>query len=179
MDFDKEFDSLYEEYSKMIYRYIFLMCKNKELAEDIMQNTFLKAIQSIDSFEGKCKFSTWLCQTAKNEYFNYCRKYQRQQSYEEYVEARGEIPVTSEPYFPDQYLEKLIRNEDVGIICNAMQELPEPYKEVFMLRIYGELGFNEIGELFGKNATWARVTYFRAKEKIKKCLQHKEGFDEL
>ena len=73
-----ELDEYYQEYAKMIYRYIYLKCRDKELAEDIVQTTFLKAISQIDSFHGECRVSTWLCQIAKNEYFNSCRRNNRQ-----------------------------------------------------------------------------------------------------
>ncbi|MDE6608702.1 MAG: RNA polymerase sigma factor, partial [Lachnospiraceae bacterium] len=72
-----ELDDLYQEYAKMIYHFIYLKCNDKDLAEDIVQTTFLKAVSQIDSFQGRSKISTWLCQIAKNEYLNYCRKHNR------------------------------------------------------------------------------------------------------
>lgn len=170
-----ELDDLYQEYAKMIYHFIFLKCNDKDLAEDIVQTTFLKAILQIDTFQGKSKISTWLCRIAKNEYLNYCRKHNLQQSYDEYVEKNGEQSFGQETYFHDTMLEKMILNEQAGVIRKALCTLEEPYKEVFMLRVYGECAFGEIAELFNKNDTWARVTYYRAKEKIMKELKKGEG----
>ena len=174
-----ELDALYQEYAKMLYRYIYLKCKDKNLAEDIVQITFLKAISQIDTFKGECKISTWLCQIAKNEYLNYCRKHNRQLSYEEYVEKNGEKAKEEEEYVPDVMIEKIIAKEQAGIVRKILHGMKEPYKEVFMLRVYGEYSFREIGELFDKNETWARVTYYRAKEKIIREIQEKEGFYEV
>ncbi len=172
-----ELGDLYEEYATMIFRYIYLICKKRDVAEDIVQITFLKAITKIDSFEGKCKVSSWLCQIAKNEYLNYCRKHDRQQSYEEFMEKSGES--AHEPYVRDQMTERLIAQEQTEVIKRILHKMKEPYKEVFMLRIYGEYSFNEIGRLFEKNDTWARVTYYRAKEKIKQEIGRMEGYNEM
>lgn len=174
-----ESDGLYEEYAKMIYRFIYLKCRDKELAEDIVQNTFLKAVSQIHSFHGECKVSTWLCQIANHEYLNYCRKHNRQSSYEEYIEKNGEGIFSKGAEIRDIVLDKLIMSEQAHIIKEVLETLQEPYKQVFMLRIYGEYSFGEIGKLFKKDATWARVTYYRAKKKIIENLHKKEGYDEV
>lgn len=169
-----ELDDLYQEYAVMIYHFIYLKCRDKDLAEDIVQTTFLKAIMNIDSFHGESKISTWLCQIAKNEYLNYCRKHNRQQSYDEYIKINGELPFQETMAFRDTALEKIILNEQADVIRKIIHTLEEPYKEVFMLRIYGEYSFREIAELFQKNDTWARVTYYRAKTKIIEKFQKEE-----
>lgn len=170
-----ELNELYQKYAKMIYQYIYLKCNDACLAEDIVQTTFLKAITQIDHFQGKSKISTWLCQIAKNEYLNYCRKYKGQQSYEEYLEKYGEQAVQNTSSDHDMFIEKIIVGEQTERIRQVLHQMKEPYKEVFMLRIYGEYSFGEIGRLFEKNDTWARVTYYRAKEKLIKRIQEKEG----
>lgn len=169
-----ELGDLYEEYAIMIYRFIYLKCRDKNLAEDIVQTTFLKAIMQIDSFKGESKISTWLCQIAQNEYLNYCRKHNRQESYDEYVEKNTELFLQKTEAFQETVLEKIILNEQADVIRKILHILEEPYKEVFMLRVYGEYSFGEIGELFQKNDTWARVTYYRAKTKIIEKLNEKE-----
>lgn len=174
-----ELDELYQEYAKMIYHYIYLKCKDENLAEDIVQITFLKAITQINTFRGECKISTWLCQIAKNEYLNFCRKHNRQLPYEEYMENNGAQSRESELYVHDVMLEKIITKEQAGTVRKILHVMKEPCKEVFMLRVYGEYSFKEIGELFDKNDTWARVTYYRAKEKILKEIRKKEGLDEV
>lgn len=174
-----ELDDLYQEYAKMLYRFIYLKCKDKELSEDIVQTTFLKAISQIDSFKGESKISTWLCQIAKNEYLNYCRKHKGQQKGDVHIDNAKEPLFKQEQYYCDTALEKIILNEQAGVIRKVLHTLKEPYKEVFMLRVYGECSFGEIGELFQKNDTWARVTYYRAKEKIIKAVLEREDFYEM
>lgn len=166
-----ELDGLYQEYAKMIYHFIYLKCHDRELAEDIVQTTFMKAIMQIDSFHGECRISTWLCQIARNEYLNYCRKHNRQQSYDVYLENNQERPVKGEVWCHDAVLEKMIQDEQADSIRRLLQKLKEPYREVFMLRVYGEYSFEEIAGAFHHSATWARVTYYRAKEKIKEGLK--------
>lgn len=170
-----ELDGLYQEYAKMIYHFIYLKCNDRDLAEDIVQTTFLKAIMQIDSFHGECKISTWLCQIARNEYLNYCRKHNRQQSYDRYLEENREFPAGRESGFHDAVLEKMIADEQADNIRRILHSLKEPYREVFMLRIYGEYSFEEIAGAFHRSDTWARVTYYRAKEKIKEGLRKTGG----
>lgn len=168
-------EDLYREYAEMIYRFLYLKCRDEDLAEDLVQTTFLKAITKLDDFRGECKVSTWLCQIAKNEYLNYSRKQNWQQVCElneetggNYVRARGFAG-------EDVILEKLIQSEQAGMIREILHNLSEPYREVFMLRVYGECSFCEIGEVFQKNDTWARVTYYRAKAKITEELRKRKG----
>lgn len=166
-----ELDDLYQEYAKMIYHFIYLKCNDRDLAEDIVQTTFLKAIMQINSFHGECKISTWLCQIARNEYLNHCRKHNRQQSYDMYLDNDRGFPVGQESCLHDAVLEKMIQDEQTDSIRKILNGLKEPYREIFMLRIYGEYSFEEIAEAFHRSATWARVTYYRAKEKIKEELK--------
>lgn len=166
-----ELDEYYQEYAKMIYRFIYLKCKDKELAEDIVQTTFLKAISQIDSFHGECRVSTWLCQIAKNEYLNVCRRRNRQQSYDEFIERQGELSLGQEAGFHDAMLDKIIIREQADVIRKAVDTLKEPYKEVFMLRVFGEYSFREIAEIYQNNDTWARVSYYRAKKQIMEELK--------
>ncbi len=174
-----EFGELYEEYAKMIYRLIYAKCKNRALAEDIVQTTFLKAVQQSNSFREECKLSTWLCQIAKNEYLNYCRKHQREHSYDEYIAQKGEWTGSKEQYVHDNALEQIILKEEVAEVRQVLLGLDGTYREVIRLRIFGECSFKEIGNVFEKDATWARVTYYRAKRRIAEELKRKEWRDEL
>lgn len=166
---------LYEEYAQMIYKFIYLKCRDKELAEDIVQTTFLKAVSQINHFHGECKVSTWLCQIANHEYLNYCRKHNRQGSYEEYIERYGEAAISNIQDIRDEILERLIIGEQVETIKSFLEALPEIYKQVFCLRVYGEYSYSEIGKMLEKSENWARVTYFRAKERIIKQMKEQEG----
>lgn len=151
-----DFNQIYEEHAETIYRFLFRMCSDEYLAEDLLQDTFLKAIQKIETFDNRCKLTTWLCQIAKNTYFDYLRK---KQKYAE-VEFHDEIVKHTEGSAEDW----LMSAEGAKEIHMMIHQLPEPYKEVFLLRYYADLSYKEIGNIFNKSEVWGRVTYLRSKE---------------
>ena len=154
-----EFEKIYEEYFLDVYKFSLALCKNKELAEDITQETFYKAMKAIKSFRSDCKLRVWLCQIAKNIYFD---KLKEDKFLTEEVKE----------FASDNSLEqKLVDKESVLKIHKQLHNLKQPYKEVFSLRIFGELSFSEIAELFSKTESWARVTFYRAKNMIMEELK--------
>lgn len=154
-----DFTQIYHLYFKDVYKYTLVLCKNEALAEEITQETFFKALKGINDFNGSCKMRVWLCQIAKNTYFTYLKK-EKNLSYNEELE---------EAYY--DHLEQTLINKDAAFeIHKLLHKLDEPYKEVFTLRLFGELSFAQIAELFEKTESWARVTYHRAKLKLKESL---------
>lgn len=154
-----EFQEVYNLYFKDVYKYVLTLCRNESLAEEVTQETFFKALKSIDSFRGQCKLYVWLCQIAKNTYFSMTAK----------EKSRCEELL---PEVADESLESaLLTKESAFEIHRVLHDLEEPYKEVFSLRVFGQLSFKQIGILFGKTESWARVTYHRAKLKIKEELK--------
>ena len=156
-----DFEEVYDLYFKDVYKYALSLCRDEETAQEITQETFFKALKSIDSFRGQCKLHVWLCQIAKNTYFTHAGK-RAHQSFEEsaaYLAADGDLE------------EALEDRENAFRIHRILHTLPEPYKEVFSLRVFGELSFKQIGLLFGKTESWARVTFHRARLKIKEELK--------
>lgn len=149
-----DFQEVYERYFKDVYKYALSLSRDESVAEEITQETFFKALKNMDSFRGQCRLYVWLCQIAKNTYFTYAGKARRTQPQQEF--AAGDSPE-----------ESLLRSETAFEVHRALHALEEPYKEVFSLRVFGELSFRQIGELFGKTESWARVTYHRARLKIK------------
>lgn len=151
----QNFDEVYKEYSDMVYRFLLRLCRNENLAGELTQETFFKAVVSSNSFRGECRISSWLCQIARNEYLNYIKKKDNNHS------------LPDENTADDKNIEDIFDDkEQARKIYKALHVLSEPYKEIFTLRIFGELKFSEIGEIFGKSEVWARVNFFRAKEKI-------------
>lgn len=154
-----EFEELYAEYFDVVYKYTLSLCRNESLADEITQETFFKALKNIDTFKGDSKLRVWLCQIAKNTYFTYLRK-QKYISSESYEEQQSES------------LEgDLLNKETAWEIHKQLHLLGEPYKEVFSLRVFGELPYAQIAELFNKTESWARVTFHRARLKIKERLK--------
>ena len=158
------FEGIYHVYFQDVYLYIKSLSGNEQIAEDITSETFLKAMKSIDLFKGNCEIRVWLCQIAKNCYFSYLRKNKKLVNMEEIKEQ-------SEIFDIEQ---KIASKEESMLIHGIIHKLEEPYKEVFSLRIFGELSFKQIGHLFGKSENWACVTYHRAKAKIRREM---EGYD--
>ncbi len=159
-----DFDKVYERHAELVYRFLLRLCGDAHLAEDLMQDTFLKAMQNVDSFDNRCKFTTWLCQIAKNTYYDNLRKKKNT-----FIEELPE-DLNSGQSFEEQ----VINDESAREIRKMIHRLPEPYKEVFLLRFYGELSFREIGEIFEKSEGWGRVTYLRSREMLKAFLDRKE-----
>ena len=160
------FDEIYRLYVKDVYRFLLKLSCSAELAEELTQETFYKAMLHIEQFKGNCKMRVWLCQIGKNEYFNYCKLSRNKNlTLEESVPAKTDI----EELFCD--LEESYR------IHQILHTIGEPYKEIFTLKTFGELPYKEIGKLFGKSESWVRVTFYRAKEKILTAL--KEDNNEL
>jgi len=167
-----EFEQIYRAYFNDVYLYLKRLTKNESIAEEITSETFFKAMQSLDGFRGDCEMRVWLCQIAKNCYLSYCKKKQRLVTLEE----TDTIPDPATPEDMDTWLAK---KNDAMRIHFLLHTMPEPYKEVFMLRVFGELSFKQIGELFQKTENWACVTYHRAKRKITEKMEETHDGEEL
>ena len=150
-----DFGDVYEQYFRDVYRFVFKLSGSETVAEEITQETFFKALNGIKSFDGRCSIKVWLIQIAKNTYYTHHKKQKR-------FEALPESITANEKTLEDIMTEK----SQAMQIHEALHILDEPYKEVFMLRIFGELPFSQIGQLFEKTENWARVTFYRAKQKI-------------
>ena len=154
---DSAFEEIYRLYSADLYRFILRMTNDEQLAMDILQDTLLQFSLSADKFRGECSVKTYLCAIARNEYRRWLKKNKdRPLPLDEVPEqpAPGDLQAETETH--DRSME----------IHSLLHQLEEPYKEVFLLRVFAELQFSEIGRLFGKNANWAGVTFFRAKKKL-------------
>ncbi len=152
----KAFDEIYRLYAEDVYRFLLKLTRNETLAEDILQDTMLKAVTSFSGFKGNCSLKTWLCTIARNEYLNYCKRRENRHL------PLDEVQLSDGGSLEQRISDKLTAME----LHTVLHHLDEPYKEIFTLRVFAELKFEDIGALFGKSANWARVTFFRAKEKI-------------
>lgn len=151
------FEKVYELYFKDVYRYMLSLCRDAGEAEEITQETFFRAMKNMSSFRGDCKMTVWLCQIAKNIYFK---------SKKEQKKRQERVGKPADDVVPPS-LEHLICEEAYAMrIHELLHRMEEPYKEVFMLRVFGELSFRKIACLFEKTESWARVTYHRARLKL-------------
>lgn len=153
-----DIEEIYNIYFKDVYVYIYGFTKDSSLAEDITQETFIKAMKHIHSYDGRKDIRAWLFTIAKNTYYTH---YNRQKKLTSYDSKQEETACDNK-----DILDSLIKEEQAIAIHRYVHAMKEPYKEVFSLRVFGELSFEKIGFIFGKSAGWARVTFYRAKKEI-------------
>lgn len=157
-----EFEKIYQTYFHHVYLYLLKLCKNEHLAEELTSETFFKAIKAIDKFQGNCSINTWLITIGKNSYYNYLKKHKIEVELDQTIEMIDDkVDIVGQ----------MIKTESSLAIYKTLHLLEEPYKEVFSLRVLGELSFKQIAEIYGKTENWACVTYHRAKSKIKSKME--------
>ncbi len=152
------FQKVYEEYAQPVYRYLLILTGSGDWAEELLSETFYQALRYIDRFEGRCSIYAWLCQIGKNAWIKECKRRKRY----------SEIPV-EELVIPDgraSQEEQAITKELYCAALKALQGLADPYRDVFILHAIGRVKLKEIAGVYGKSESWARVTYFRAKQQL-------------
>ena len=162
-----EFEEIYREYFDQVYLYIRRLSGDAHLAEDITGETFYKALRSLHRFRGDCDIRIWLCQIAKNCYYTHLKKLRRVDS----VDSADLLAVPDRSESPE---ERLARQDETIRLQKILHDVPDPYKGVFLWRVYAELNYKQIGQLFGKSENWACVTYHRARNMIRKRWEEKE-----
>lgn len=155
-------EEIYQENAKLVFRFLLKYCHDPQLAEELTQETFFRAMNSIDRYDYSCKISVWLCQIAKHIYLQYLAKQGKEIPSEEISTDEMIGRNTSEKGIEDQ----VIRRYELLDVLKDMQSLPEQMREVIYLRTMAELSFKEIGEILGKSENWARVTFYRGKERL-------------
>lgn len=161
-----EFEKIYRTYFDDVYLYIRRLSGNEDIAEEITSEAFFKAMRGVRGFRGDCDIRVWLCQIAKNCYYTYLKKSKQTERIDD--AQLSELPSEESPI--EEQCEK---REEAARIRTVLHHVPEPYKEVFMWRVFAELSFKQIGQLFGKSENWACVTYHRAKTMMKSRLEDK------
>lgn len=151
-------EQVYKEYFETVNKYLFCLTHNSDISEELTQETFYRAVKKIDTYKGECKISVWLCQIAKNLWYDQCRKNKKVTNFEEDLFNGQEVNITEE---------QAIANDEKISLYKRMQNLDEKTREVMYLRITGELSFKEIGTVLNKTENWARVTFYRGKNKLK------------
>ena len=153
----EEIEAAYRAHFDDVYRFLRGLTGSESLAEELTQETFFSAMKHISDYRGESELRVWLCSIGRNLYYSYVRK-------QKHLSA-DEIPADVSAEEAD--LTELIADKELAMqIHRILHALHDPYKEVFSLRIFGELSFREIGSLFGKNEHWACVTFHRAKKMI-------------
>ena len=154
-------EKLYETYYMRVFSYVMTLTGNRSEAEEITQETFFRAISKSSEFRGESSEVTWLCAVAKNFFLDQKRRENRTEAMSE--EDRPDTGKSVEQTAVDR--------DSSFRIHMALHDREEPYREVFELRIFGELSFREIGLIFSKTENWARVTYHRARLKLQERMK--------
>ncbi len=153
-----DIEKIYNENFIIVYKFLICLTHNKEISEDLTQETFYKAIMNIDKFKGNCKMSVWLCEIAKNLWLNELKK-------------RKKIIFTDidtiEIYNQYSIDEEVENKKEIENLNKKISILDKEVQEVVYLKLYGDMTFKEIGNILGKSEVWARVNFYRAKQKIK------------
>lgn len=160
------FEKIYQEYFREVYLFVRSLSHDESLAEEITQEAFFKALKSINQYDGTKDIRAWLFTIAKNTYFSHYKKSKRQVDLVVIEESDRNVHIVNH----------LLNEEDVFTVHQFLHTMTEPYKEVFSLRVFGELPFEKIGLLFGKSSGWARVTFHRARKQIMEYME--ENIDE-
>ena len=160
-----DMEAIYQEHARTVYHFLLSRTHDPDLAEELTQETFCQALRSIERFDGSCKLSVWLCQIAKHLWFQHLR---RQERTAPMPEDPPEIPLPSAE-------EDLLARQGQLDLLRRIHGLPELQREVVYLRAFGGLSFREIGAVVGKTETWARVTFYRTKEHLRKDVTDDEN----
>ncbi|MCI8884773.1 MAG: sigma-70 family RNA polymerase sigma factor [Dorea sp.] len=157
----KEIEKAYTQHAKDVYRFLLSLTHDEDLAEELTQETFFRAMRTIDRYDGSCKLSVWLCQIARHLWYQYLGKRSRRNE----TELTDEVPCQESPE------QSVMLHMDKTQLYQAIHRLPEPMRELVHLRLTGEFSFAEIGSLLGKSENWARTAFYRAKQKIIKEME--------
>ena len=157
-------DEIYRKNAAIIYKYLCGLTQDTQLAEELTQETFYQAYLHIGQFEGRCEIDTWLCQIAKNAYYKEMKRHKRYSSPE----------ILDKMSVPDAF--QKVENRDQAMnLHKILHQMKEPYREVFSLKVFGELTFKEIAAIFNKTESWAKMTYYRAKAQLVQKMEVQNG----
>ncbi len=148
---------IYQQYAQTVYKFLLSQTHDQDLAEELTQETFYQAVRSIGRFDGGCKVSVWLCQIAKHLWYQHLRRHRRE----------APLPEDGPEGLVSSAEEGLLAQEGQLSLLRQIHDLPPDAREVVYLRAFGGLSFREIGDVMGRTETWARVTFYRSKEKLR------------
>lgn len=172
----KELSEIYDKYAEKLYTYTYSLCKNEDMAEDIVQSTFLKAIEKANTFEGKCSVFTWLCSIAKHLWLDEIKKSEYKNiSVEQALEKYGEDIIYNKNNTYSMVLRTVVEKEIIQEINELLNKIDEPMRRIFILRVFCELSFKEIGQVYDKSDVWARVNFHRAKKKLELIIKRERS----
>lgn len=164
---EQNIEEIYKEHSKTVYNYLYCLCHDESLTEELTQETFYLAMKNIKKFRNECKIQVWLCQIGKHLWYQELKRKKKATIISMDAEI-GEIK--SDINLEEDFIEMATKEE----LYKQLEKLGETTKELIFLKLTTELTFKEIAQILGKTETWARVTYYRGKEKLKEINRKEE-----
>ena len=158
-------EEIYQQYAQTVFKYLMTLTHDVYIAEELTQETFYQAIKSIGRFNQSCKITTWLCAVARNQFLDYQRKHPDMEDVDALDQMDSSVPSAEQDVF-----ESANRIE----VMKKLHDCSEPYREIIYMRLFGNLSFREIGDVFGKTENWARVSFYRGKERLRKEIEQNE-----
>lgn len=163
----QDMEIIYKKYGEIVYKYVFCLTGNEDTTEEIVQETFLVAVKDINKFRGECKISTWLCQISKFIWYKRLKK--------EKIKKEISLDLIQNTLFIEESMEENLCNKEKKIqLFKKIQNFDEDTKNVMYLRIFGNFEYSEIAEIMNKTSNWARVVFFRGKQKLKEELENEK-----
>lgn len=159
------FETIYEQYFTRIYSFIYRLCGDESLAEELTQETFFQAFRSFGKYRGESELFTWLASIAKYTFFGYVRKQRRSAELVD-IDLIAETLIDGE----NDPEEAVSRSETLETLRRAITEMPDKYRDVVLLRLYAELPFSEIAEALNISENSAKVLFHRAKKQLSEKL---------
>lgn len=159
-------EEIYKQNAKIVYQYLYSMCKDEKLAEDLTQDTFLHAFEAIERYDGSCKLSTWLCQIGKHLLYQTWEKQKREIPMDWDTEQLSGSPSSIANTEQD-----VLTKVELVEVLTELQQLPQAMREVIYLRTLSDLSYKDIGQILGKSENWARINFYRGKEILLKKRQ--------
>ena len=160
------FEDIFNDYYRDVFHFALALSRNRDTAEEIAHEAFTKALKRLNKYDGVEDYRAWLFTIARNVWFDMCRKGKNIQPMHDDMDVRDPSAGLSE---------RLSDSETAFEIHRFLHHMPEPYKEVFNLRVFGELPYERIAAIFGKSAGWARVVFYRAKKQIQDHMEDYEN----
>lgn len=163
----QDMNEIYNKYSSIVYKYVFCLTGNEDITEEIVQETFLVAVKDINKFRGDCKISTWLCQISKYIWYKKLKKSKKKQEIS--------LDNLEDALILEESIEENIIDKEGKIqLLKKIQALDEDTRSVMYLRIFGNLDYSEIADIMNKTQNWARVIFFRGKQKLKEEINNEK-----
>ena len=163
----QDMNEIYNKYSSIVYKYVFCLTDSEDITEEIVQETFLVAVKDINKFRGDCKISTWLCQISKYIWYKKLKKSKKKQEIS--------LDNLEDALILEESIEENIIDKEGRIqLFKKIQALDEDTRSVMYLRIFGNLDYSEIADIMNKTQNWARVIFFRGKQKLKEEINNEK-----